>query len=448
MPSPRTWRRPRAFCFAALRALALLPLLASLSLSPEAAAQTPGASTTPPGTVLFSDNFEGRHKLDSRENANLIERYVDGEYEVQKVSSGPGGYASALPDTAADTTLAVDARLVGDLDGRYLAVNCRRGRSSSGPDGYALTVNVARGAVRLSKYEGGNVVTIDDWIPVPSIQPDESWIHLEMTCSGSIISAAVNGAQVAAVQDTTYTQGLSWLGTGTFDGKDNPSTARFDNLVVTQAAPLTTLPAPPPGTLLFSEDFQNPDDGWMRNSPDDGASTTYSYENGEFVVRHPDPPEPSYFPASVPGVYLDASLAVDVYVANDPVGQVLALNCRENRAARSAIRLRVAPSAGQFAVDWRENDGTKTLLPWTRSPSIVRDLGTNHIELVCAGPWIAVRVNGDEIGAVRDPKPLPGRFYIGGSVATDVANGFEAHFSNLTVVQQAATFVPASPPAH
>ena len=71
------------------------------------------------------------------------------------------------------------------------------------------------------------------WVPSPAISGPEDWNRLELTCSGTTISVAVNGVELAAVEDDTYREGALAVEAGLFVEYSGPLDARFDNLVVT-----------------------------------------------------------------------------------------------------------------------------------------------------------------------------------------------------------------------
>jgi hypothetical protein len=56
----------------------------------------------------------------------------------------------------------------------------------------------------------------------------------ELTCAGNVITALVNGVQVASVSDDTFRTGRLWVGAGPWSGVAALTEARFDNLVVTR----------------------------------------------------------------------------------------------------------------------------------------------------------------------------------------------------------------------
>ena len=202
------------------------------------AAPTVGAQQPPPsGTVLLADDFDdavnGRLPVVSDDPQRANRAYIDGEYLIRK--SDPGmelSPISTLPGTYSDAVLAVDARLVGPADGRTVSIACRSDEESDSQ--YRLTLQPGIGQFELIRWDNGQRVALQDWQPSSAIRPGNDVNRLELNCAGPTITAGINGIQVAAVQDPTYTRGLLWIGTGDLQSLALTVEARFDNLVVTQ----------------------------------------------------------------------------------------------------------------------------------------------------------------------------------------------------------------------
>jgi hypothetical protein len=136
-----------------------------------------------------------------------------------------------LPILLSNVTIGVDARLVGPTERRYVAVGCRAG-SGGGPGFYRLSVAPDRGAFSLDRQDAAGIVTLTRGSDVPAIRRGNESNRLELTCLGATITAAVNGSEIASVQDATYTDGWLGLNTGNLPDVTGPTEARFDNLTV------------------------------------------------------------------------------------------------------------------------------------------------------------------------------------------------------------------------
>jgi hypothetical protein len=58
--------------------------------------------------------------------------------------------------------------------------------------------------------------------------------RIELTCAGETIAVAVNGTEVARMQDGGHRAGRSWIGVESDPSRRHGVDVRFDNLVVTQ----------------------------------------------------------------------------------------------------------------------------------------------------------------------------------------------------------------------
>jgi len=210
-------------------------------VAPRPENEEPDASPPLLGEVLLADNFDDSEAglLPSSSPSPAYARgYDGGEYFIQKLDPEftrlPLGI---IPGSYADTTLTIDARVVGDTEGRYLALECRRS-----PLGwYRVYVDPGGGRFWLARWDEDAETLLTARTPSEAIAQGNETNHLELTCAGSLITLAVNGTEVAKVQDSAYSSGGLAIGASVFTTSRNTAEARFDNLVVYQAA------APLPG---------------------------------------------------------------------------------------------------------------------------------------------------------------------------------------------------------
>lgn len=161
--------------------------------------------------------------------ARLLYGYVDGEYYLR--SFGPTQSVPVLLD-APDATIAVDVRLLGDTTQRTVSVGCRFRSTPLGNYGYRLRVEPARGVYRLVREDGARDFFLRRDRPSSAIRPGNASNRLEITCSDTTITAAINGTIVATAQDSTYRAGSLTIGVGARGEPVLVTEARFDNLVV------------------------------------------------------------------------------------------------------------------------------------------------------------------------------------------------------------------------
>jgi uncharacterized delta-60 repeat protein len=186
------------------------------------------------GDVLLADGFDdpaaGILTASSSTPDRSRSAYEDGEYVVEKVDrTMAGSYVVFLPAYVADAVLAVQARLTGEVAGRFVLLLCRRG--PSGDDGYGLLLDPDRGRVRLLRYDGGRGTTLAEEETAAGRRGGDPNL-IELSCAGDTIAATVNGRPVVAARDGRYREGRAAIGVGTFGGTTGAAAARFDALVL------------------------------------------------------------------------------------------------------------------------------------------------------------------------------------------------------------------------
>ena len=162
---------------------------------------------------------------------------MGGEHGIETVDSSY--QAPAVPvavQTLQDVEVQVDARLVGEVDGRYITVACRvttSGDPNEGFTGYSLVVQPVASVFYLDRWQDDEPTALDSGERADAIHPGNEVNSIELSCVGNRITARVNGVEGASVRDAALTEGLVTIGAGVFEDW-LPATveARFDNLVV------------------------------------------------------------------------------------------------------------------------------------------------------------------------------------------------------------------------
>jgi hypothetical protein len=190
-----------------------------------------------PGDILLADDFEdpasGRLPKSSPSTPHATIGYAAGEYVVEQGDPERERRPAAwLPGLYANASLSIDARLVGDVDRRYLALGCRH--QSTSDSHYRLVVVPDGGHFALARWDQNSEVLLTPWQTTSALRDGDQNNRLQLTCSGSTIAASLNGLQVALVQDSTYSEGWMWIGAGSSPNSQATVQARFDNLVLTQ----------------------------------------------------------------------------------------------------------------------------------------------------------------------------------------------------------------------
>jgi hypothetical protein len=186
--------------------------------------------------VLLSDDFNDAAARSMPETApedtRHRVRYDAGEYSVQRINTSATGLTTvSLPGTYADTTLAVDVRIVGDPTQRVVALQCRR-RGGPDEEQYRFEIRPDAGRFRLLRFQASRRTVLTDWAPALAIQRDNATNRMQLGCVGARITASVNGVELVSVEDAALRSGELAISAGTLD-RDLLTEGRFDNLVVT-----------------------------------------------------------------------------------------------------------------------------------------------------------------------------------------------------------------------
>lgn len=193
------------------------------------------ATSTGPGSeVVLVDDFdgEGGRLVKSAERSWSFQvGYEDGQYVIRATDPRPDELPFALiPGLHVDASLRVDVRLTGEVQDRIVSLACR---DAFGPStGYRFNVRTEPGGFWLERWDDGKRTLLVDWQRSSAVYPGGAVNRLDLTCSGTRISAYINGLQVASVVDEHYRWGQFWMGVQSLV-PGGAVEARFDNLVVT-----------------------------------------------------------------------------------------------------------------------------------------------------------------------------------------------------------------------
>lgn len=201
----------------------------------------------------------------------------------------------------------------------------------------------------------------------------------------------------------------------------------------TPAPTPTVTPAARPGDVLLTDNFNDPAAGFLPRSSPDPARYLLGYADGEYMIRRVDASYTGASTADLPGIYGDASIAIDARLVGTPGNAYVRVSCREQAGTDSEYRLAVRPGSREFRLERRDRGRATALLDWRASPAIRDGNQTNRLELICAGDRITASINGVEVGSVADDTYKQGRMEIG-LFSTGVTS--EARFDNLVVTQR------------
>lgn len=200
---------------------------------------SPPRPSVAPETVLLADRFDdpARGALPIAIISDYVRTgYNNGEYQIAGVSSAAvGAPYVALPGSYTDTTLTVDARVVGETDQRHFTLYCR----TSGERFTFLDITLSSGEVviwRATNYGASQTPMV--FPPAESIRRGNASNRFQLSCSGATISATANGVLIASLEDDgAVAFGGAALGCLALLPGQPTCDVRLDNLTLTQATP-------------------------------------------------------------------------------------------------------------------------------------------------------------------------------------------------------------------
>ena len=136
-----------------------------------------------------------------------------------------------------DVRVTVDVALGGDPANKYVLVGCRANDTS---DGYMVGVAPASGQAILFRSDPADDVVLQRVTDTALVNTGNANNQIGIDCTGNVITALINGQQVLATTDSTYTTGTSYIGVGASGDQIDGLTVGFDNLTVTDLAAGTT----------------------------------------------------------------------------------------------------------------------------------------------------------------------------------------------------------------
>jgi hypothetical protein len=144
---------------------------------------------------------------------------VSGGYRIASNGSATSGALAVADGDRANVAISADARLVVDnntASDAIVRLGCRYQGSASGYSGYGLSYSPSGNTWSLDRFDQGvdQTLTGVQYLTGAAFLYDAH--HLQLTCSGSSLSATIDGRQVGSVQDGTYKDGEAMVGVGMF----------------------------------------------------------------------------------------------------------------------------------------------------------------------------------------------------------------------------------------
>ena len=180
------------------------------------------------------------------------------------------------------------------------------------------------------------------------------------------------------------------------------------------AAPASPAAGDLPASVLFDDLFRDPQNSGLGSPPPGDASHyQFSVQNSEFVITVTDPNFQDVPTADLPGVFNDATLAVDARLAASVNAPYIVIGCRAGDDD-NGYRFEVDPQNGTFLLTRWVNGNETNLVPAdSPAPALMKGTAMNRLALSCAGGAIAASINGVQVASVPDATYSSGRFWLG-----------------------------------
>jgi hypothetical protein len=217
-----------------------LPVLAAALLAAALACELPAGIPGVDPNLLYQEDFEdGTTTLALDDDEDTTSEIRDGEYFFEGTDTETVFWTTLEdPDhpSFTDTTIDVDTRFVGGPEDGSYGVICRQ----SGMWKFYLFEIAPTGDYAISKATGpvSGIESLIDWERHDAIETGTgAENHLTVTCAGDTLTLAINGREVASIEDGEYESGDVGLAVATEE--EGGVRVAFDNLRVTRPGSAT-----------------------------------------------------------------------------------------------------------------------------------------------------------------------------------------------------------------
>ncbi len=259
------------------------------------------------------------------------------------------------------------------------------------------------------------------------------WFVTRQRAAGGAGSGTPSGAVAGGAFGSSTSPGVSGIGTPTRIATNVPPVLP---IAPTVAVPTATIaPTIPPLAPVFNDTFGDPNTGFPREP---GGDATAGYQNGEYVLRVPDPD--GFEVAELNGCVLtgapncafgDLVLEADVHAVGPTNGGSYGLVFhRQFSGAYIQYFVLIDPEKGEVRmVRWVDTDRTEVIRP-TPIPAIAKGEGVNHLTIAVKGNTFTIGVNGTNLPTVTDAGPTTGLV----ALRADAGTGpIEVRFDNFII---------------
>ncbi len=198
--------------------------------------------------------------------------------------------------------------------------------------------------------------------------------------------------------------------------------------ITTTSTPASSATSPIPKDLLFEDDFNDPDSGWLTRLDE---MAEFGYENGEFSIVIKQDNIKTWAYSSNIGELADFIVEIDVKPVNatnqDDYG--LVFRWQEPLSEENIYYFGITTD-GRYTILKKEIFIWSRLRDWTTSAFIHKGYVTNRLKVVCTGNQLSVYINETHLSTVMDTSFTKG--WLGLSV-TAYTSPVHVHFDNIKV---------------
>jgi hypothetical protein len=196
--------------------------------------------------------------------------------------------------------------------------------------------------------------------------------------------------------------------------------------IAPQATPNTIPPTSPPNiSPSLSDTFDDAARSGLKSGT--AASATYAFQAGTYAMTVADPNYIAWSP--VDGVYSDGSVSIDLAFADGPRATAAGLVFRYQNPEN--FYFFSLSGDGYYALDVRENGAWRSLLEWTKWPTITGDGTFNRVQVEMRGDNIRLYLDGKLLDQASDSTFSSGGLAL--AVNTYDTGGATVLFDNLRV---------------
>lgn len=327
---------------------------------------------------------------------------------------------------------------------------------------YMVVLNGKTNRVGFLCFKNGAFARQDTENFLPGLWQAGKTNRVRVQAAENLFNVFLNDALIYSAQDALLPD-AGYIGLAMLTGEMVPDTVRFDNLTITATdvtriaiaptatdilptatrpiatatptktrvpptatrAPEASQPCPnPPRSLYWSDDFSNPNSGWMNFN---GADYNHFYKDGEWHFAVTKKNETGTAWIQLRERTLHQAITVRAWrLGEPPMNSYGIIFGGQDDKNYHAFRI---SDSGSFRLSRVIQNQWHDLIPWTKTAAIWQG-GLNELAVLLEGAQIYACVNGQLVGVTSDTALQPGRV---GMIAGAYDEPTHIHFDDFAV---------------